>query len=488
MSKLLAIEWDSREARVATGRQSGKAVVVEQAFSVDLTPGEPGEAITASTISDRLTAALSARRVGRAETLVGIGRAGIELRMIHVPSAPDDELPDMVRFQAFRQFTGLGEDWPLDFVKMSTRADGGISVLAAAMQPDTRSQIQKICEAADVSPKRMILRPFAAASLMRQREGPQTPCQLVVDLLVDEADLTVLLDGQVAFIRTVRLGAGDTEQARRALVGEIRRTMGAAQNQLEGQRVDGIIVCGSEADHDALRGQIEETLSIPTEIYNPFDSVPLSSELKKRPPGHPGRFAPLLGMLLDEAAGTPPQIDFLNPRRRPEPPDRKRMYMLAAVAAIVLVIGLAALWWVQLLVRDNEIQNLVKQNNQLKETHEKLAVQQAKAEAIDDWKQADVNWLDELRRLSERMPPGREAIVTDMSAVARTEGGQVTISGGATGSDVIDDMFRHLSDDRHDVTSRGTGSTSDHDKFPKAFTKIINVKPPAADKPGATAK
>jgi hypothetical protein len=96
-----------------------------------------------------------------------------------------------------------------------------------------------------------------------------------------------------------------------------------------------------------------------------------------------------------------------------------------------------------------------------------------------------VNWLDELRRLSERMPPGEDAIVTNMSTVAKSEGGQITITGGATGSEIIDDMFRYLSDDQHDVTSKGTGSTSDESKFPKAFTKVVTIK--AAEESKASA-
>jgi Tfp pilus assembly PilM family ATPase len=485
MSKLLAIEWDIREARVAVGRRSGKALVVEQAFSVELTAGDTGQVVADSVVGERLTAALSARRVGRAETLVGVGRAGIELRELNIPSAPDDELPDMVRFQAMRQFTGLGDDWPLDFVKLTKSAEGGISVLAAAMLPAMVSKIQDICNSAELSPQRMILRPFAAATLMRHRDSTGASCQLLVDLLADEADLTVMVDEQVVFIRTVRLATGEIEQANKALVGEIRRTMGAAQNQLEGRGVEGIVVCGSEADHGDLISQIESSLSLPAEIYNPFDAVPLSSELKKHLPVHPGRFAPLLGMLLDEAAGTSHQIDFLNPRRRPEPPDRKRLYTIAAVAAGILVLSLAALWWLQLKIRDDEISDLVENNANLKKTHETLAVKQSNAERIDDWKKSDVNWLDELRRLSERMPPGEDAIVTNMSTVAKSEGGQITITGGATGSEIIDDMFRYLSDDQHDVTSKGTGSTSDESKFPKAFTKVVTIK--AAEESKASA-
>ena len=43
MSRLLALEWDGREARVAIGRSRGKDLVLEQAFAVDLGPREAGQ-------------------------------------------------------------------------------------------------------------------------------------------------------------------------------------------------------------------------------------------------------------------------------------------------------------------------------------------------------------------------------------------------------------------------------------------------------------
>ena len=54
-------------------------------------------------------------------------------------------------------------------------------------------------------------------------------------------------------------------------------------------------------------------------------------------PEHAGRFAPLLGLLVDEVAESPHGIDFLHPRRRPAPPNATRRNVLigATVAAAV---------------------------------------------------------------------------------------------------------------------------------------------------------
>ena len=72
----------------------------------------------------------------------------------------------------------------------------------------------------------------------------RSPARLMVDLLADEADLTVLVNEQVALMRTVRLSAADDDAQAKALLGEIRRTIAAAQNQLGGRRIEKVILCG----------------------------------------------------------------------------------------------------------------------------------------------------------------------------------------------------------------------------------------------------
>src|SRR5688572_14023450 len=98
-NRLLALEWDGSEARIAVATQRGRKVVVEQAFSV---PFEAkGDLPTDDAEPGRLiAAALASRKIGRVETLVAIGRASIELKRLTLPPAPDEDLPSLVRFQA----------------------------------------------------------------------------------------------------------------------------------------------------------------------------------------------------------------------------------------------------------------------------------------------------------------------------------------------------------------------------------------------------
>ncbi len=485
MARLLAMEWDGHEARVVVARTSGGAVVVEQAFGVDLSPRGTSETAAEPNVGQRIASALSAHHVGRAETLVAVGRANIELRVLNVPPAPDDELPEIVRFQAMRQFTALGDDWALDYVPMGPGNEGGLSVLAAAISPELLQQIQKTSDEAGVSPHRLVLRPFAAASLLQRRAGGGV-CQLMVDLLADEADLTVMAEQQVVFMRTVRLtGGGDEEKAHRALLAEIRRTMAAAQNQLGGRRVERIEICGDEDEHASLKGLVEQELSLTVELFNPFDGMELGPELASRLPDYPGRFAPLLGMLADEAAGRQHAIDFLHPRKKPPPPSKIRRNAFIGAAAAALIAAVVLFIFVRVISLERQISSLTKERDALQVTKEQADARVAEVTQIESWSKEEVNWLDELHELSQEFPPAEDAMLTRMRVSPQSGVSTMVLEGVAKESSTVFDIEKLINDERH-VVKRGEGARPVDDAGPYRafFNETITVRPAeAATKP-----
>ncbi|MEQ8785581.1 MAG: hypothetical protein RIC55_04750 [Pirellulaceae bacterium] len=480
MANLLALDWDGREARVAVARRRTTGVVLEQAFTVDL-GSVADESMSAVEVGARLAAALSARQIGRCDTLVAVGRSRIELRALALPPSPVEELPDLVRFQALRQFANIGEDWPIDFVHLATGEEETLTVLTAAIAPEMVEQIRAACEAAEQSPKHLVLRPYAAASLLL-RSMRDDNCRLMVDLLADEADLTVIADRQLVFMRTVRLPADDQRRPT-VLMGEIRRTMVAAQNQLGGRAVERVVLCGNEQEHTDLKSRVEASLSLPVDVFDPFSAVEVAGELAANLPANPGSFTPLLGMLLDEAAGAAHAIDFLHPRKKPRPKSRKRTFALVggAVAAVVLVA--AGLAYSNYRSMDARIQELAQREEKLIEAEKTANQLIADASLLDAWNDGDVIWLDELRNLSKKYPPAQQAIITQLVAAGgqREGGGRYFIDCAAASPDAITDIERRLRDARREV--QGTGGATDDNKlgYGWSFKKMVTIKPPTEE-------
>jgi Tfp pilus assembly PilM family ATPase len=502
MPQLLALEWDGNEARVVLARTRGRDAVIEDAFTIDLQAREAGQNAAAH-VGARLAAELTARNIGRVELLVAVGRKDIELRLLNVPPAPPEELPEVVRFQALRQFSSLGEDWPLDFVPLAAKDEIPTSVLAATLAPEQVKQIRAACEVASLTPRRMVLRPMAAASLLsHQLPDERMRCRLMIDMLSDEADLTVLVGEQVVFLRTCRL-PGDSEPAAQSalLINEIRRTMVAAQNQLGGQRVEYVIVCGNPADHTELLQRLGRELSLRIECFDPFAALPISDQLRTRLPSRHGRFAPLLGMLVDEAAGTPHAIDFLNPRRRPPPPDRRRQRWLLAGAAGTLAAAVCGYVYFEFATLSSELRDRTKELADIEKLVKPSQQKIKHAQEIEKFVHSDITWLDELHRLSDttHFPAAEDAIVTHLNAAARephagardAHGGTLTVEGVVRDPKVIERMEASLRDPRHAVAGTGSRSDPSGQSYAWKFKETVTVTHPDVDlptsKPKATA-
>ncbi|MCC6126818.1 MAG: pilus assembly protein PilM [Pirellulales bacterium] len=472
MPHLLALEWNGTEARLVYASGRGDRVVIEQAFAVEMRRRNDDGEQPEVDIGDRLVSALGARGIGRVETLVAIGRTNIELRQLSLPPAPDEELPDLVRFQAMREFNELDDDWLLDYVPLNDSPDEPRAVLAAAVGPDLVSQIQQTCEKAGLKPKRLVLRACAAAALLSHTQAArQGELRLLVDLLSDEADLTVVNDGRVVFMRTTRLGEPPNPQV---LFGEIRRTMAAVQNQLAGRKVESIVLCGRGLEQSDLARRIQAELDVPTELFDPFDGLQLGPELEEALPDHPGRFTPLLGMLATEFARRPHAVDFLHPRRRPAPPSKWRRYSLPVAAAVVLLISYLGYRQWQYNGLQADIEKLNADLNNLDQLVKRAEKRREVAQSVEKWSIGDIVWLDALYEMHEKLPPASEAMLSHLTLKSTATGGEAGFKGFVKSLDVLKKV-------------ENKSSSQDDSVKPYAWqfngTRLIKSAPSAAKSP-----
>jgi cell division ATPase FtsA len=330
------------------------------------------------------------------------------------------------------------------------------TVLAAAMAPEQLQQIRDVCQKAGLRPKRVVLRPCAAASLFCRRQADGRPrVRLLVDLLEDEADLTVMVDRKVIFLRTARLPSDPLtgEDGLHALIAEFRRTMAAVQNQLGGRKVESIVLCGTGPQHAALAEVIDQRLGTPVELFDPFTGIATEGEARRTAPEHPGRFAPLLGLICDEVSGEPHAVDFLHPRKRPEPPSRRRTAVAAAVVAL-LVIAVPVLW--VLIVRaqlQTEVAALREQSEGLKKEIDELTPAKTAVDAIQQWRGSDPVWIDEMRWIAQQLPPAEDIRITELDFNNPTAGNaNAKFKVLAKSPESLKTMVEKLSDGKHIVT------------------------------------
>jgi hypothetical protein len=257
-----------------------------------------------------------------------------------------------------------------------------------------------------------------------------------------------------------------------------------------GLTIEAIYLCGSGPEHGALAAQIETQVGIVTHGFDPFAGLSLSAALQRGLPDSPGRFAPVLGMLLDEAEHKRHTVDFLNPRRRPPPPSRSRRLIWSASAACVLLA--AGFSWVHssLAGMDDQISQLRKKAKDLDKPVEKAKEMERAAQEIGAWADSDVNWLDELRELAVEMPPARDVLLTRLNMGANTVlqsskpgnfAAQIDLEGLLRGAESAAQLEAALRDEFHSVQGRNLQQDSTRSGYAWKFTSSIAATPEPGD-------
>lgn len=466
MVKKLAIDWDESELRLVAAQCSGQSVKVTDASVI---PVEDGN------VTETLKAAIRRRGLENTETLVAIGRGKAELRELQLPPVPDEELPDMVRFQAIRSFATAGDNAVVDYLT-TNRSDSGVEMIAAAVGPQSLTEIQKTCESVDLNTKRISLRPLAAAALyLVNRDTKGSNDTVLIDLLADDAEIVVAREGRVIFVRTVRMPSVDAARGR-ALAGELKRSLVACGSS---GSLDRVILWGRENIHTDDVEMLAEASQSKVEVLDPFTLVDVDKKAAADMPDHVGRLAPLVGLLVADETAADRLVDFLNPRERVE--EKVTPYKNMIIAGIPLAIAalLAFFIYRQIKGLDDQIAELKAENASMKPAIDQADESIARTETVDKFLDANVNWLSEIRRLAKVIPPSDELIVRSVSATSdvRSGGGTLTIDGSVTHTGVIDRLEDALRDEFHRVRGDGASVQKTEDAYRWGFTEVIRVAP-----------
>ena len=270
----VALNWDSHSIRlaVASGGKTGVGRVrFDRAVTVMLSGSgqnhEIPQELSTSKLADKLSAILERYGISRGDATVVLARSDVEMRELVLPTVPAEELPDLVRFQARNHFTSFQDDWLLDFVPIAD-TDKGCTVLAMAISGQQARKIRETVELAGLRLRHVVvLRPFAAAELLRSHQ-PETNCRVILEPLWRQADISIVRNDFVVLTRTVRVpDTYSDEQFDAWLPDEIKRTIAAASNQTAAETVSEIVVCGGESQHKKLRDELTVKFQIPGDVF-----------------------------------------------------------------------------------------------------------------------------------------------------------------------------------------------------------------------------
>ena len=477
MQRLLAIDCDPRELCLVLGTAVGERITLEATETISFVRGDDDPPVTAEELGKRLQSVLAKHKRTGARILMSVDRNAIELFDFPVPPATDAELPELVLNQVTTASPNMAEESVIDFV-----ANGGVAtesrrITAAALSRTEFDRVTGVCNAAGITPDRMLMRSYATAALFLNGQNLRAGNSLLVNVIDDEVDLIVIDQVEALFFRTVRLpGVLGNEFAETRLLDEVRRTLLVApQSAAVSQAIETVYVIGTAQDHQRLAEQIARENGIHAEQRDPYAEFLLAAKWEQP---SSGRLIPLLGMLTAEVHGGKHSLDFQHPKRPPKPPNRTRQLVIA-LSTIGLLGGAGAYYlWDVFSTADAEIKRLASELSDLEGLVKKTTEKKKVADALEEWNVNSVVWLDELRDFSSKLPTGQDLVLQRLT-MSPARGGRASLAfqGLAREPNVVTRMEATLRDTRHEVQTPRVDERIQDKSYPWNFETSVSLTP-----------
>ncbi|MGL4595571.1 MAG: hypothetical protein ACRCUY_12675 [Thermoguttaceae bacterium] len=503
MSHHIALTWKNDGLALLVAKtERGHIVFQEAAFFSDVAPftGNP---------PDSLLQFIQSHRIAGSDATVILGRSDMEVRAMFFPPVPTDELPDLVRFQAPREFNHYEAASPIDFfvtnkldhvsrstlfpvlspevVKLSQSAhavgDSPKHVLAATIRENTFSYMEQFCGQLQLKLRHILLRPCVVASLWRR--SPQfQPNQdsLLIEFDSHELSQVVLLQGEPVFMRSPKIVCPvhvNSPDFVAHLLSEIKRTQIAARNEIQGVAINEIVFCGGGTDFSELAQNVSKTISLPVKIFDPWQLVQCAPNLQKSLAANPERWGCLIGGIVQTTQEKVCEIDFCNPKKRPVSVGKRNLVTAVLACCFLLLAFLLGFGFYSQMTLTEDVRFLGNKLKTLKESAAILAEQRTQLNEIDKWLVDQVNWFDQLDWLSQRVPSAEEMVLKRLTLSANNRG-SLSLEALLKNSSGVAPMDKNLRDELHELKTGPKGEDRSDPFYGFRYHLVIALSEEAA--------
>jgi hypothetical protein len=470
MTDLLALLWDRRRWGALAGNASDPAPRVVAAGSQSV----PADQLSADVASwAQWVAGAVPRGTESLPWVVVLPREDVIQRHLELPDAPDDELPDLVKFQASMRSTLPLDSAALDFLPLPKLAEStqrdvvsftcSTAVLSAIQQSGQRDAKPVAC----VTVSSAALAEFIVR-IERSRKYDAHGISLLVALQGTQAEYVVVGDRQLWYGHASRLpealsigatdspgsagssdpSTSDVSHVPSAVLAEASRTVIAVQRMRPQMVIHRIWLLGG---NDMLAAALTERLGAATERLS-FDAEIARQPLLKSLAAKPLTAATLLGALQLQSSSSLSRVDLLHPRQPPAKRDpRKQQLAIGSAAGLAIVFLIGAIWQLWVGGLDRDIARLTARQTDL---DDRLKIGQptlVTANAVSDWSKRDVGQLQQLTQLEALLPGDRERpFLSSYEYVVSTgpNAAKLEATGAARTRNHVEELKQALVDDK----------------------------------------
>jgi hypothetical protein len=403
LSRFLAIDVDQTHVHVVAGVAKGGVTKLEAAATFPLKA--PLSLVTAEDLGKDFREALKATRIVPAPVLVSLGRDRVIVKDAKIPQVPEAEEAAVVRFQASKDLTEAADAVVIDYYTLAKPdPDGQKRAVIVSFRKEYLEAYRQFCAAAGLKIAGVTPRPVGSLGALTRAiktgdvTAPETKSASVAVLSRGDkwGELVIARDDQVVFSRAVSATALNAEAM---LIGEIKRNL-AVYNGQSPTPVEALFVAEASGPAGGWSGRLRAGLPVTVQAFDPLAGVEHATYPEAR-----GQFAGLVGLLQLKSLPAALAVDFLAPRE-PKPPSRRAQNIaaLAGFAALFLVLAGMGFGYYRVTQKDAEIATLVREKAEAEKALKDLEVDKKRIEAVKDWEDKRINWLDELYDMTDRFP------------------------------------------------------------------------------------
>jgi hypothetical protein len=447
VSRILAFDWDHEFLHVIAGSTGRGGVSVDRAFVWSI--GAELTAANGEALGRKLREALKSAGAAIGPVVACVGRERVVVKELRFPPVPVQDEPALVRFQAAKDLSELPDDVVIDYAKTSPPEQAGErQALAVALKKQTVSALNALCRGAGLKLTAVTSRSHALAGTVERAQATgAAPVQPTVAVLVlgrRWAELAILHQGRVLLTRALAMGA--------TLAGEVQRSLAMFLIQAGVPAPEVLLVAGQR---DAAEANLRDLVGVTVQRLEPLGVADRTVE------GERGLYAGAVGVahLWGKHGALP--INFTAPKQpKPVTDTGRRRKLVYGVAAAVLVLGTILVGNRVLAGKRAQIADLNRAKLDNETRFKKLAQDRLDIDALKEWEETTVSWLDELYDLSARFPHQVGFRLKDLNATAPSKRNpkdknapvaHVALTGVALPDQIphIDELLKALNADPH---------------------------------------
>ena len=343
--------------------------------------------------------------------IVLVPREEIVLRLLTLPEADEENLPDLVRYQTAARSSVPLDQMAVDYVQLTAPAtSGGRWVQVATLPAERLQHMQRCAEAADLTLSSVGVTTWSVGELIRRAEQYRgldaDGDRLVIRQIDSQLEISLWRGADLLFAHVAQ--ATDAQ----AVLAQVQRALMSHQAIVGEHELQRTWLLTSTADADALSASLASRLGVEVIQLDAARDLPATLPVAEMA-ADLAKGAPAWGGLLASWQVTPPTIDFLQPRRAAIKQNQIKTYL--TIAALLVAVLLPATYF-GLRLRMNSLRGQIAEKQRLlRENEDELKAGEPVRDAVKSlaaWQRQRVDWLEQMQRMTTDMP-GTERLYLD---------------------------------------------------------------------------